>query len=962
MRIPSISTILFTTGTMVSVAQDDAVDFNRDVRPILTKNCTTCHGGVKKAGDVSYLYREDTLGKGESGKTIVVPGDPDASEMIRRILTADPDDRMPPPDHHPKPLPEKEIEILTKWIEQGAEWGTHWSFLKPEMPPLPEVRDSNWPRQDLDRFILSRLDSENLKPSPEAAPAEWLRRVSFDLTGLPPTLEEYEAFLIAIEKDKEGSYAAAADRFLASPAYGEKWAAMWLDLARYSDTFGFESDPHRDIWPFRDWVIEAFNEDMSYDDFTVKQLAGDLIENPEPRDLIASAFHRNTLNNTESGTDDEEYRMAAVIDRVNTTWTTWNATTFGCVQCHSHPYDPIPHEDYYRFLAFFNNSEDVDLNNDFPQTKVTEKPDQQEESVRLEKGLLDLREVLNDSLRATAMEISAWKTLIFDKTTVDPSTGSLSQGSDGVVISSGTASKFGIFILEKSAEPFSVIRVDILPKEDDPAKWAGKGAVISHFTAAYVSENGERRPIEFGEVAADFLAGPFDPNASLEKVVRSYDGGNGFGEFPMTHRPRTCWFIVKAEAVPKPGERLEIRIAHGAGCNGSQPTILPRFRISTSEDTTLVKLINSPERKDAWDHFKGTQKKYEDIKGITIPVMRERSETARRTTHVHIRGNRTSLGEVVTPGTPSAFDGANENANRLEMAEWLTGEDNPLAARTLANRLWHQVFGIGIVETLEDFGSSGALPSHPELLDFLALRLRDEHQWHLKPFLRELVLSSTYRQSQKATPEQIEQDPLNRLLARGPRNRLTAEMVRDQALHLSGLLSGKIGGPPVYPPQPEGIWSSVYSTAKWETSQGEDRYRRAIYTYNKRTSGYPAFLSFDASTRDLCVARRIATNTPLQALVTLNDPAHMELAQALAKRMAKDSPDLPARLSYGYRVITLKDPSPETINTLTSLHADIEAEYEKAPKESVKLASTPAQAALVLVANTLLNSDIALNR
>ncbi|MCH7228969.1 PSD1 and planctomycete cytochrome C domain-containing protein [Haloferula sp. A504] len=950
--------LLPTFLTLVTAASLSAqgVDFNRDVRPILTKNCTTCHGGVKMAGEVSFLYREDVLGKGESGKPVVVPGDPAASEMIRRILTDDPDDRMPPPDHHPKPLSDADVETLTEWVREGAKWGEHWAFQAPVMPEMPDIADSDWPEQELDRFILAKLEAENLKPSPEADGAEWLRRASLDLTGLPPTLEEFEAFRKAAAQNPEDAMEQAVDRLLASPAYGEHWAAMWLDLARYSDTFGFEKDPHREIWPYRDWVIDAFNADMPFDQFTIKQLAGDLIEDPEPRDLIASAFHRNTQNNTEGGTDDEEYRTAAVIDRVNTTWTAWNATTMGCVQCHAHPYDPIPHEDYYRFLAFFNNTEDIDRNDDWPKTKVAHNPSQQADVVRLEKQIRQRNEDLNRPLREAALEVDDWQTLSFDKTVVEPDTGKLDQQPDGVVVSSGTTPNRGVFVLETEARPLSLIRVEIFPEQDDPAEWSGKGAVISGFEAAYVSPTGGKRPIKFEEVAADFLAGPYLPGEALK------GGGGGFGEYPAVHQPRTAWFIPGESATPQAGERLEIRVRHGATCNESQSCILPRFKIATSGDDRLVRHVGSPAHQAVRDELAGLEKEYRGIGGTMIPVMLERSEAAKRPTRLFIRGNRMTRGDEVEPGVPSVFGGEGITGDRLDMARWLVGEKNPLAARTLANRLWAQVFGTGIVETQEDFGSSGSVPTHPELLDFLALRLRDHHKWHLKPFLREMVLSATYRQSNRATPELLEKDPRNRLLARGPRQRLTAEMVRDQALLVSGLLERKLGGKPVFPPQPEGVWNSVYSGAKWKTSTGPDRYRRGIYTYHKRTAGYPAFLTFDASPRDVCLPRRLTTNTPLQALVTLNDPAHIEFAQGLAERMGGAGSDLRIQLAHGYRLITLRDATPEELDILATLHAETKAEYEKAPDESAKLGSNPNEAALVLVANTLLNSDLALNR
>jgi len=935
----------------------ETIDFNRDVRPLLTKNCTTCHGGVKKAGEVSYLYREDVLGQGKSGKTIVVPGDPAASEMIRRLTTTDLDDRMPPADHHPEPLSAKDIATLTQWVNEGAKWGTHWSFQKPIQPALPKVADAGWPKTELDRFVLARLEAEKLKPSQPADPAAWLRRVSLDLTGLPPTMTEWNAFQSASKTSLPAAKEEAVDRLLASSAYGEHLAAMWLDLARYSDTFGFEKDPHRDIWPFRDWVIQAFNANLPFDQFTIKQLAGDLQENPEPGDFIASAFHRNTQNNTEGGTDDEEYRMGAVIDRVNTTWTAWNGMTFGCVQCHSHPYDPIPHQGYYEFLAFFNNAEDLDLNSDFPRTKVAVDAAQQGEAIRLEREIEQAREALNVQARDLARQMEGWKLFTATSAKATPDTGRVDQQKDGEFFSSGTNPTRAVFTLSGPATAFSAIKLSILPLNDDPAEWDEQGAVVSKFEAALVAADGSRRAVALREVISDFLAGPFDPNESLK------EGKSGFGEYPMMKGPRTAWIVPNEAVRPQEGEELEITIRHGAVCNGSnQNCVLRRFRIELANDPSLVGFLASPERAEAWKALKTLRGNYNGIAGKTIPVMRDRPGEARRVTRQFIRGNRSMLAQVVQPGVPALFGGPKSSKNRLDMAQWMVGSENPLAARVLANRLWAGLFGIGIVETQEDFGSSGALPSHPALLDHLALRLRDHHRWELKPFLKEMVLSSTYGQRDKASPALIERDPRNRLFARGPRQRLTAEMVRDQALVVSGLLSKKMAGPPVYPPQPDGVWRSVYSGQKWKTSEGEDRYRRAIYTYSKRTSGYPAFLTFDAPTRDLCSARRIATNTPLQALVTLNDPAHMEFAQALAKRMLQAGPTLPAQLGHGYQSLTLAEATPAILKTLTGLYLDVLADYQSHPAESVKLAATPEEAALVLVANTLLNSDLALNR
>ena len=950
-------TLLILASSIPILPAEDPVDFNRDIRPLLNKNCTTCHGGVKQAGEVSFIFREEALGKGESGKPVVVPGDPAGSEMIRRIKSKDPEEKMPPPEEHPHGLEPQQIVMLERWIKEGAKWGEHWSFQKPEEPPLPSLKNTAWPKADLDRLVLAKLEALKLSPSPAASSAEWFRRVSLDLIGLPPSLEEWSAFQQAAATNPQAAMEAAVDRLLAAPQFGERWAAMWLDLARYSDTTGFEKDPHRDIWPFRDWVIRAFNQDMPFDAFTVKQLAGDLLENPEPGDLIATGFHRNTQNNTEGGTDDEEYRTAAVMDRVNTTWTAWNATTFGCVQCHSHPYDPFPHADYYKFMAFFDNTEDSDLNTDFPKTKMASDPARQAETQKLEKEIRANRDEINKVALAIAEKINSWTPVKATAAIASADTGTLQQQEDGSFVAGGTNPTNTVFTVQVPASRLGVLRLDILPGSDDPAKWSEFGAVITKLEIDRVLADGTRQPVKLKEVVSDFIAGPLDPNAAVQ------GGGGGFGDYPVLRGPRHGFFVAERVEDPPADARFEIRLKHGVTCNETQGCVMRKFRLSLSPDDQLPAFVMSPERASAWAKHAELQQAYQAIPGAMMPVMQERHEKATRDTRLFIRGNRMTKDKPVAPAIPSITappPGKEGRLTRLDIAQWLIGKENPLAARVLANRLWAELFGTGIVETQEDFGSSGLPPSNLPLLDHLALRLRDHHQWHIKPFLRELVLSASYRQTSKVSPELAARDPKNQLAARGPRQRLSAEMVRDQALLVSGLLSLKSFGPPVYPPQPEGVWRSVYSGASWKTSEGEDRYRRALYTYSKRTSGYPAFLTFDAPTRDVCSARRISTNTPLQALVTLNDPAHIEFAQAFAKRMTGSTPA--ERIAAGYKMLKLEDAPAPVVDTLAKLQAEAMADYEKAPEESAKLAPTPAEAAMVLVANTLLNSDIALNR
>lgn len=937
----------------VLVAEEPS--FNRDVRPIFTKHCTACHGGVKEAGNISLIFRDKLLAKGKSGEIPIVPGHPEQSELMKRITSTDPEERMPKPKHGP-PLSAQDVETIRRWISGGAVWEELWSFMPPKESSAVTLVNKEWPKMPLDSFVLAKLESSGLTPSPEAGKAEWFRRAALDLTGLPPSAEEWAAFR---DDPAADAYEKACDRLLASQHFGERWAVMWMDLARYSDTMGFEKDPGRDVWPYRDWLIRAFNADMPFDQFTIKQLAGDLLEKPAADDLIATAFQRNTQNNTEGGTDDEEYRIAAVIDRINTTWTVWQATTFACVQCHSHPYDPIPHDDYYRFMAFYDNTEDCDLNNDFPLTKVANDPARQEECVQSEKEIRRLRETLNDEALALAKKINDYAVPKATSSKASSAEGGIAQTADGNFVSSGTNPTSSSYTLTFPAQSLAAIRLDILTESDDPKKWTALAAVCGDFKATIIQPDGTKLPVKFKEVLADAVTGPFDPNEAIR------GGGPGFGDYPAQRSPRWCVFVPEQAVVAAPDAQMEIGIFHDLSCNSdNQPCILKKFKLSFSNNPELVHFVNTPERAARWQEHAQSKAKYEAIGGTMMPVMRERPTSATRDTRVFLRGNRMSRDNSVTPGIPEIVRPPSkaERLTRLDMAQWLMSENNPLTARVLANRLWAELFGIGIVETQEDFGTSGTAPVNQPLLDHLALRLQKTHGWHIKPFLRELVLSASYRQQSKAGADLLEKDPRNQLTSRGPRQRLSAEMLRDQALVVSGLLAPKQFGPPVYPPQPDGIWKSVYSGAKWNTSQGPDRYRRAIYTYSKRTSGYPAMLTFDAPSRDVCTARRIGSNTPMQALVTLNDPAFMEMAQAFAKRMSASAADLPAQIQQGYQWLTLKDASPAIVNSLTKLHADAMAEFVKTPADMQKIAPDASQAALVLVANTLINLDSVISR
>lgn len=928
------------------------VDFNRDIRPLFARHCTACHGGVKTAGKISFLYREKAVAAGKSGKMAIVPGAPEDSELIRRITTSDEDDRMPPSDHGPK-LGASDIGKMREWIREGAKWSQHWSFEPPRATPKPKVKNSAWPKISADSYILARMESAGLKPSPEAKPAEWLRRVTLDLTGLPPSPDEYASFLSALRRDRTKAREQVVDRLLASSAFGERWASVWLDLARYSDTFGFEKDPKRDIWPWRDWVIRALNDGMPYDQFTIKQIAGDLLPQSTADDLLATAFHRNTQNNTEGGTDDEEYRMAAVLDRVNTTWTAWQATTFGCAQCHHHPYDPFSHRDYYRFAAFFNNTEDCDQNDDFPRLFFPKEASRRDELLTRQVQAREQRAQLNGEGLKTWAAVADWRSL--KPVDARASGGLLKVSDDGHIRSSGTLPVSVKYTLTSEIpDGATALRVQIFPGSNDPVAPAERGQMFSKLTAGYVMPGTSNQPVKFKEVIVDYLDGPREPMQVIEGE------GGGFGSYPVMKGPRECVLIFSEPLTAKPGASLQLVFEHGIASNsGVQGCPLTHFALSTSKERRWIDLVTSERRQQEWKSWRSAKDALKDVTGTRVPVMLERQAGAKRETRVFIRGNRLTLSESVSAGIPDVVQPppTRSELSRLDLARWLVGKENPLASRVLANRLWAEMLGQGIVETLGDFGTSGSLPTHPELLDHLALRLRDDLKWSIKAFLRELALSATYAQSSRVTARLAEIDPHNALYARGPRARLTAEMVRDQALALSGLLSTNAFGPPVFPPQPEGVWSTVYSGEKWETSTNENRFRRGIYTFHRRTSGYPLFLTFDAPTRDACVAKRIPSNTPLQALATLNDPAFVEMAQGLASIMMEGGGKPIEMIDRGARRLTLSKPPPGMVSALVKLYYSSLTDFRVNLENATRLGSTPEKAALTVVANAMLNLD-----
>jgi Protein of unknown function (DUF1549)/Protein of unknown function (DUF1553)/Planctomycete cytochrome C len=966
------------------------VEFSRDIQPILNQNCVGCHGGVRQKNGVSFIFREEALGVGKSGHRTIVPGNPDASEFMARLTTADPEARMP---YHAPPLPPQQIALLRRWIKEGAKWQDYWAFVPPAPQPLPAVKRADWVRRPMDRFILARLEKEGLEPSPEADKAALLRRVSFDLTGLPPTPQEEAAYLADTSPN---AYEKQVDRLLASPRYGERWAAMWLDLARYADTTGYEKDVERPgVWPYRDWVINAYNRNLPYDQFVIKQLAGDLLPNATFEDRIATSFHRQTPNNDEGGTDDEEFRVVAVMDRVATTWSVLNGLTMNCVQCHSHPYDPIRHTDYYKSMAFFNTQADADLIDDSPTLKVPKDRANYAEAAQIQQQIGNLLHSVEASDRqvedkaqwkplpiqtAAANEVSALEPMIPDlqkslteleknqtlaadkkqdrlkalrKTIEDTKTRLAHARAAG-----GPAKTFKIQNGEALASPdtppqsfyeltananlpsLTAIRIEVPPLNAEIARHTPEnGFIVDKVEGWVISPGGQKSRVAFSEFVQDsqrnLQAALLLASDPKQKAKDPDPVPSAFAALPKVFRTR--WIVgVLPEPLQLPGgSRIQVDIKQVKTID-DKPALIQRVRLDASGDPSWTSLSHDPVRGQSIASLQDLNQQLDKIPTVPLPVMVEQQPYERRSTLEFERGNfLTKTGPDLAPDVPGIFPKLPEGAprNRLTLAKWFFLPGQPLTARVAVNRYWEELFGTGIVETLENFGSVGEEPSHPELLDWLALHFQNDLHWDTKALLREMVTSATYRQSAVATPALMAKDPRNRLLAHGPQQRLTAEMVRDQALLASGLLSTTMGGPPVMPPQPPGIWNSVYNDAKWTDATGPDRYRRAIYTFIKRTAGYPSALMFDASDRDTSLPRRIATNTPLQALVTLNDPAYQEAAQALARRVIKDTAEqtskassaddlLNLRLAYETRLVLSREPTARELAVLRKFYQE----------------------------------------
>ncbi|MEP6949495.1 MAG: DUF1553 domain-containing protein, partial [Ginsengibacter sp.] len=901
----SVIIVIAASAFIISTNRSE-IDFNTQVKPILNKNCITCHGGVRRQADFSLLFRSEALKKTKSGKYAIVPGYADRSEMIRRVKLKDPEERMP---YKHTPLKNEEIDILTKWINQGAKWGNHWAYIPVKKEEVPEPHPSffglipakkiDWVKNEVDYFIYDKLKSEKLNPSPEADKATLLRRVSLDITGLPPSENIAQQFL---NDNSSDSYGKLVDSLLASPHYGERFTAMWLDLARYADTKGYERDDSRSIWRYRDYLINAFNKDKPYDQFLIEQLAGDLLPGATEDQFIATAFNRNTMTNDEGGTDNEEFRTAAVIDRVNTTWQALMGTTFSCVQCHSHPYDPFRHEDYYKFLAFYNNTRDEDTEADYPLLREYKTEDSTK--------LIQLTNwFIKNGYTQKAKEI-----YIFLKTW-QPAINSLTA--DSFVNAELNDTKWLIFRNHAVAR---LKKVDLEQKSE----------LIYRYNA-FLNDG----------VYTIHLDSPEGPVLKAITVKKTKDWTITSVGFPVASGVHDLYLTYINPNLKKPD-------ASG---------MLFDWFYFTEPLPGNDKEGYADAKKTFWELL--------NAQAGTTPVMMDNPVDMHRTTNVFIKGNWLVKGDVVQPDVPESLNPFPNKAprNRLGMALWLTSKQNPLTARTMVNRIWEQLFGTGLVETLEDMGTQGAAPTHKELLDYLSWTFMNDDGWSVKKLIKRIVTSATYRQDAKLTPELTEKDPYNKFYARGARVRLSAEQVRDQALAISGLLSEKMFGPSVMPWEPSGIWLSPWNGQYWITSKGEDQYRRAVYTYWKRTAPYPSMISFDGSAREVCTARRIRTNTPLQALVTLNDSVYLDASRHFAYRMLEKEKgkNMTQVIQSGYQMAMYKPITPLKLAALEKLYDKAFGQFSKDEEKTCEIIGEPNEhnnpetAAMVVVANAILN-------
>jgi mono/diheme cytochrome c family protein len=903
-----------------------AVDFQRDVRPILAGRCFKCHGPAShKAG-----LRLDVRASATKRKAIV-PGRPEASKLIHRVRAADDEERMPPPAGGDRLKP-AQVEVLRKWIAGGAEYSPHWAFVAPRRPPLPPVMDGAWVRNPIDYFILARLDKEGLRPSSEADRPTLIRRLSLDLLGLLPSPREVEDF---VHDGRPDAYERLVDRLLASPHYGERQARHWLDLARYADSNGYTIDGKRSIWPWRDWAIAAFNRDLPFDRFTVEQLAGDLLPGAAPADLIATGFHRNTSFNEEGGTNPEQFRVERTVDRTNTTGAVWLGLTVGCAQCHDHKYDPISQKEYYQLYAFFNSTDEPRLPLPTPEQAAKLRalnaelarakkvpPPRPKSPAELEKLVAELEKETN----------GGWR-VIYPKAVMSEQGAVFTALEDRSVLAGGKVGPSDTYTVQAVAPEtgtVTAVRLEALTHPSLPMKGPGRypngNFVLSRFT---FETDGVPHP--FRKAVADHSQSGYEVREVLKGDLHRGWAVNA-GDPKQRNVDRQAVFYLKEPYEVREGQAFVFTLRFSEVPSGYA---LGRFRLAVTfasprflELPLAAQNIVLTERRSRGpadmarlrqvlaassalsERVAELRKQIQalDAQVDSTLILRARP----RPTHVLKRGDFLAPGDAVEPGTPAVLpplDGAGRPVNRLDLARWLVSPENPLTARVVVNRMWQHYFGKGLVETENDFGTQGALPTHAELLDWLATEFV-RRGWGAKAMHRLIVTSATYRQASRARPDLREKDPGNRLLGRQHRLRLEAETIRDAALSASGLLARKVGGPGVYPPQPPEIFAFTQSNHPWPESKGPDRYRRGMYTFIWRQSQHPLLTTFDGPDAQAACTRRNRSNTPLQALHLANDPTFVEIARALAERVSREGPaDDAGRVEYAFRLCFSRAPN-----------------------------------------------------
>ncbi|MEW4569491.1 PSD1 and planctomycete cytochrome C domain-containing protein [Tautonia sp. JC769] len=1009
---------------------EDGPSYNRDVRPILSEHCFSCHGPDSEGRKADLrLDRFDAATADRGGYAALVPGDPESSELVYRIESDDALDVMPPPGSH-KSLSDDQQAVIRAWVASGGAYEPHWSFVPPRRPALPEVGPGHEAPHPIDAFIRRRLREEGLTPAPEAPPHTLIRRLSFDLTGLPPAPDEVDAF---VSDPTDEAYRAVVDRLLESPHHGERLAMWWLDAARYADTDGFQQDELRDNWPWRDWVVDAFRNNMPFDQFTIEQFAGDLLPDPSAEQILATAFHRNHMTNGEGGRDPEESRIDYVIDRVNTTGTVWLGMTLGCAQCHTHKFDPISHADYYELFAFFDSIDEDGragraarpyLKYQSPyaaralrEAEQTVEQRQAEEASARADARLGFEPWLADQIERVADGFQPWHTL--QPTALESIEGTiLTETPDGTIQAGGPNPRQDDYrvIGSPALDRITGIRLDVLPTPGGDTIGLARGdraEFILTDVKLLVRRRGQSqvRPVAISGAIADAERDVQGRDYGRVADTLDDDPRNGWTVGPeVVDQPHRAVFALETPLRLEEDEELIFVMLHRSTQGDAN---IARFRLSVTDQpgsavrsldpmpldrlsharVTEVEEIPPALRDDLFDQYLIDHPSYQEERARLDLALRQRDEVRKaadpvevmvladrdipRTTHVLERGVWDQKGETVVPAVPEAIAPRppDQTRSRLDLAEWLVARDNPLTARVVVNQLWQLCFGDGLVRTPEDFGAQGEAPTHPELLDWLAVELMD-HDWDLRHILRLIVTSETYRQSSRFRDELRDKDPENRLLARSPRFRLPSWMIRDAALQSSGLLNPAIGGPPVRPYQPEGVWEEMFmGRLRYEPSQGPAQHRRTLYAFWRRSAA-PTFL-FDSAQRRVCEVQPRRTNTPLHALTLLNDRGMLEASAELARVAMTDREGVESRLCLIFRRILSRPPNPLELDVLLREFERASRYYAQTPDDASRLLKglgrtgnqTPPggpsdfeRAAYTIVASMVFNLDEAISR